>query len=222
MQTSFFMLRHCKRKRWRILKRLFLWFLLLCVLQGCASAPDEAQLLQHFANLPGATFHAKIFSDTDTLKLEYELDYVYNKDDSDTLTITAPEILSGITATISGAQKAEFTLQYGDTILDTPSISKPGLTPVDCIARLLYALRACVPTEIASESADGVALAMLKYEDSAQEEGIIRQIWVDTNQNIPVRAEVYVGGQQILQCSFSDWVSLTSVPSPQPTDTTDT
>ncbi len=195
---------------------------MLCFLQGCASAPDETQLLQHFADLPAATFHTKILSDTDAARLEYELNYVYNRTDNDTLTITAPEILSGITATIAGTQKADFTLQYGDTVLDTPSISKPGLTPLDCIPRLLYELRASVPVEVANTSADGVALTMLQYEDPAQEDGVVRQIWVDTSQNIPVRAEVYVDGQRILSCDFSDWTALSAAPSPQQTDTTDT
>lgn len=192
-----------------------IFLLLLLSLHGCASAPKEADIRADFQALPGASFHAKIFSDTGSLALEYELDYVYNKNDSDSLTITAPEALSGIHATIAGKQKSEMTLQYENTVLEAPGVSTPGLTPSDCIPGLLYELRSSVPTETSGEKANGVALTMLKYENAAQENGICRQIWVRQDNGTPVCAEVYVDGQQILRCIFSDWKTLSAGPASQ-------
>lgn len=182
----------------------------LCLLSlyGCASAPKEADVRADFAALEGVSFHAKIFSDTATLALEYELDYVYNKTDSDTLTITAPEVLSGVSMTISGKQKDELTLQYAGTELDLPSAAQPGMTPADCIPALLCTLRDAVPTETASESQNGVPLTMLQYEDIARN-GTCRQIWLTRDTHILICAEFYADGQRVLHCTFSDWKPLT-------------
>lgn len=187
------------------MKRVLSAFFLVCFLVGCQAAPADTDIRAQYDALNRAAFHFKIFSDTNTFSLEYEGDYVYNRNDSDTLTLTAPESIAGLQATIAGSEKPEFTLQYETTILESSGPSSAGLTPADCIPYLLYELRTAEPVNTVSESANGTALLALQYEDAAQESGIIRRIWLDAETHYPVCAEIYADGSRILQCIFSAW-----------------
>ena len=67
--------------------------MLLVLLSGCggSTAADGSSVRAHFEELAGFEAHLKILSDLEQSVLEYEVDYVYNKKDNDTFTITAPE-----------------------------------------------------------------------------------------------------------------------------------
>lgn len=180
----------------------------LC-LSGCGAtkpAAESDKIRLNFNELNNAAFHAKILSDFNQSALEFELDYVYNKQDNDTLTIVMPEILSGIRASIAGEQKSEFTLQYDDTIIDMPITAQPGMTPADAIAYVLYELRASSADEVWSEQIDGVALTVLKYVESSDDGSqIVRQVWLNEETSALVCAEIYADGMRILQIIFSAW-----------------
>ena len=66
---------------------------------------NECRGCAHFASLDSCTAHLKIISDLDESVLEFESDYVYNKEDSDSFTLTAPESVAGIGGRISGERR---------------------------------------------------------------------------------------------------------------------
>ena len=85
------------------MKKTAVLFSFLLLLVGCAKNQPTAQSIrEHFDALPAFSAHVKIFSDFGGSALEYELDYAYNRKGSDHLTLTAPEAVSGIEATIDG------------------------------------------------------------------------------------------------------------------------
>lgn len=159
----------------------------------------------YWDKLEKAAFTTDITSNLGQSTLEYKLDYVYNKNDSDTFTITAPEVLSGITASIAGEGAGILTLQYDGTALDAPGPSRAGLTPADAVPYLLRDLRTASPTESWTESADGAKYNVLKYEHEDESDGsrVTRQIWLSGN--TPVRAEIYADGECVLTLLFSAW-----------------
>ena len=105
----------------------------LVLLCGCGrSAEMRAEDVRaHFASLDSCTAHLKIISDLDESVLEFESDYVYNREDSDSFTLTAPESVAGIGGRISGEANGAFTLQYNDLQLDDIAPRHTGLTPAD-------------------------------------------------------------------------------------------
>ena len=166
------------------------------------TAQDE-RARQDWEALAGASFEVKILSDLGQETLEYTLDYVYNKEDTDRFTITSPEALAGISATIAGEDAPALTLQYEDTALDAPGPSRQGLTPADSVPCLLAALRTGSPAESWTESADGKKLTTLKYIDEQEDGTVTREVWLDGT--APVRAEVYWDGARVLTMTFSGW-----------------
>lgn len=56
--------------------------LLAVLLCGCGGAQTDGEAVRtHFDALPGFEAHLKILSDLGQSVLEYEMDYVYNKED---------------------------------------------------------------------------------------------------------------------------------------------
>ena len=128
--------------------------LLAVVLCGCGgSGADGEAVRAHFDALSGFEAHLKILSDLKQSVLEYEMDYVYNKEDVDSFTITAPESLAGIGGTIAGEDSASITLQYDGLSLDDAMPQRTGLTPADAMFCLLDDLRKGEPVQIWSETA---------------------------------------------------------------------
>ena len=112
--------------------------MMLLALSGCGSAPADGQTVrEHFETLAGFEAELKILSDLGQSVLEYQVDYVYNREDNDTFTITAPESLAGIGGTIAGTDNASFTLQYDGLALDDAMPQRTGLTPADALFCLM-------------------------------------------------------------------------------------
>lgn len=175
--------------------------LLAVVLSGCGgnTAADGLTVRTHFEELAGFEAHLKILSDLDQSVLEYEVDYVYNKEDNDTFTITAPESLAGIGGTIAGTDSASFVLQYDGLALDDAMPQRTGLTPADALFCLLDDLRRAEPTQIWTESTGGVKLLALRYEQDGDDGKVEKQVWITEQGYQPVCAELYADGERVLQ-----------------------
>ncbi|RGC62295.1 hypothetical protein DXA92_04720 [Agathobaculum butyriciproducens] len=129
----------------------------LVLLCGCGRSAEMSaeDVRAHFASLDSCTAHLKIISDLDESVLEFESDYVYNREDSDSFTLTAPESVAGIGGRISGEENGAFTLQYNDLQLDDIAPRHTGLTPADAWFCLLNDLRYAVPAQVWSEHTNG-------------------------------------------------------------------
>ena len=133
--------------------------MMLLALSGCGSAPADGQAVrEHFETLAGFEAELKILSDLGQSVLEYQVDYVYNREDNDTFTITAPESLAGIGGTIAGTDNASFTLQYDGLALDDAMPQRTGLTPADALFCLMNDLRTAEPVPLWTERSDGASL----------------------------------------------------------------
>ncbi len=175
---------------------------------GKGANAGSAQVQKRFAELPGASFHVAVVSDLGKSTLAYQYDYAYNRKGSDTLTLTAPEPLAGITATIAGEDSSALTLQYEGTELDAPGSLKAGLTPADVIPYLFAELRGGSPMETWAERADGTVFQVLKYVREDDDGTITRQVWM--NGDVPQRAECYWNNVLVLTCTFENWKDTTT------------
>ena len=153
----------------------------LVLLCGCGRSAEMSaeDVRAHFASLDSCTAHLKIISDLDESVLEFESDYVYNREDSDSFTLTAPESVAGIGGRISGEANGAFTLQYNDLQLDDIAPRHTGLTPAD-----------------ASEHTNGESLLVLRYEKA--DDSVEKQVWLRQSDLQPVYAELYADGARVL------------------------
>lgn len=195
---------------------VFLSFFLL--LSGCArSRPTAETIREHFDALPGFTAHVKIISDFAESTLEYEVDYAYNRKGSDHLTLTAPEAVRGIEATIDGEE--HMLLRYNGAELDDGTAGLTGTTPADGVYWLLRELRESEPLEIWPESVAGTPALAVRFESSVDGAEIIRQVWLHQTSLQPLCAEVYADGTRVLLLTFSEYQEGASAPPGQESET---
>ena len=170
------------------------------LLGGCGRPAEQSaeDVRAHFAALDGFTAHLKIISDLDQSVLEFESDYVYNKEDSDSVTLTAPESVAGIGGTIAGEENGAFTLQYNDLRLDDIAPRRTGLTPADGWFCLLNDLRYNAPEQVWSEHTDGESLLVLRYAQADKDGSTEKQVWLRQSDLQPVCAELYENGALVL------------------------
>ena len=174
--------------------------MLLVMLTGCGGAPENGQVVrEHFAQLAGFEAELKILSDLGQSTLEYQVEYVYNREENDTFTITEPESLAGIGGTIAGTDSASFTLQYDGLALDDAMPQRTGLTPADALFCLLNDLRTAEPAQIWTERVDGQSLLALRYEQEDADGKVEKQVWLTEKTYQPVCAELYADGTRVLQ-----------------------
>lgn len=200
------------------MKKIILSFSLLLLLGGCAAGQPSAETIRgHFDALPGFSAHVKIFSDTGDSALEYELDYAYNKEGSDRLTLTAPESVAGIEATIDGEES--FLLRYAGAELSDGMPALHGVTPADGVYWLVRELRESEPLELWNETVSGVPALVLRYESRIDKTDITRQVWLAADGLAPLCAEVYAGGSRALLLTFTEYHEGSSPePAPSPAE----
>lgn len=185
---------------------VFCVFALAC-LSGCGqSAPPAGETVRgYFENLSSAQMKVKILSDFGQSALEYQVDYEYNKEDNDLLTVTAPEEISGVQVEIAGQHTGNFTLQYQDAELEFGADAVSGLTPVDAIADLMYDLCTGEPTEVGKDTLDGVQAVSLHYETIDVQPEIAKTVWIAPDTMAPICAELYCAGEKRLTLFFEQF-----------------
>ncbi|MBS5151201.1 MAG: hypothetical protein Q4A63_03160 [Butyricicoccus pullicaecorum] len=183
---------------------------ILCVLlavfvSGCGkSVPPAGETVRgHFENLQAAQMEVKILCDFGQSALEYRVDYEYNKEDNDLLTVTEPEAIAGVAVEIAGQQ--DFTLQYQDAALEFGRDAVSGLTPVDAIADLMYDLCTGEPTEIGKDTIDGVQAVSLHYETIDVQPEISKTVWLEPDTMAPLCTELYCDGQKRVTLFFEQF-----------------
>ena len=144
----------------------------------------------------------KILSDFGDSALEYQVNYEYNKEDNDLLTVTAPASIEGVQVEISGDYADEFTIQYQDAQMVIGGDNIAGLTPVDAVADLMYDLRTGEPSEVGKDTVDGIQTVSLHYETVDQQPHIEKTVWLNPQSLAPVCAELYCDGQKQLTLVF--------------------
>lgn len=192
---------------WEHLKHGILCVLLAVCLSGCGqSVPPAGETVRgHFEELQAAQMKVKILCDFGQSALEYRVNYEYNKEDNDLLTVTEPEAISGVQVEIAGQHTGAFTLQYQDAALEFGRDAISGLTPVDAVADLLYDLQTGEPTEIGKDTIDGVQAVSLHYETRDVQPEISKTVWIAPDTMAPLCAELYCDGEKRLTLFFEQF-----------------
>lgn len=126
------------------------------------------------------------------------------------MTLTAPEDLAGISATIAGDDRLDLTLEFDGTSLDAPGSAYPGFTPADAVPYLLYDLRASSPAETWKETVEGEGALVLRYTRDDGGSKTEKQVWLAEKTLEPVCAELYVEGRRVLRCVFSGFAPVSA------------
>lgn len=181
-----------------------------CVLTACGGPSSEvgadgARIAEQWQEAGDFTATVRLLADDAGYLYEYAGTYSYDADGADTLTLTAPEELSGLKMDIAGEGET-LTVQYADATFDTGIPAQPGATPADGVPALLAVLRQQAPQEVWEEEVGGVRMVGARYESQDDERVLTRQVWLTRDRLRPACAEIYVDGERRLQIFFSDWM----------------
>lgn len=172
-------------------------FFLFVLLSGCGAAKTDGQnVRENFESISEFESHIKIIANLEESLMEYEIDYVYNKEENDSFVITSPTSLAGIGGSIAGTDSVRFSLTYDDVMLDDAMPGRIGFTPADCFYCLLADVRNKEPIQIWTEEANGEKLIVMRFEDA--NENTAKQIWLTNDGKYPVCAELYTENKCVL------------------------
>ena len=168
------------------MKKLFALLLpCLFLLTACGESVQTAENIQtQYARLAAADLAAKVTCHLGEESRTYELTCTVTKDGAST-TVTAPEELAGITATVT---PDGLTVTYDGTAFSAGDLY--DVCPANCLPYLLNAVADGYLLEQSTEELHGVPCYRMALDTTAKSgEKVLCTVWIDRDTLIPRYAE---------------------------------
>lgn len=186
--------------------------LLLLALTACGkgtSASDDALALQirtEYLAMEACRGTMDLIADYGDRVYEYALEFSWQKDGETTLTITAPEELSGVTASIA---KGETALVFDGVQLETGPLMPDGQAPIDCLPVMLNYIMSGYIAECGTETLEEAECLRVQYREpeAAQGSGPEAVLWFDKESHKLLRGELLSEGFTVLQATIQIEIS---------------
>ena len=182
------------------------------LLSGCKGigddSPEEAALALRdtYENLAGWSSDVDITVEVGDKVFDFTLDAVWQKEGETVLTITAPELLAGITARIAGG---ETVLEYDGAGLSLGLLDGRGLTAVSVVPWVMEQIARGYMAKCAW-AGENRELLQITFRDpeAAANEGTQFRITFDRETLALNRAEVSVDGVSVLTAAFRGFTMI--------------
>lgn len=183
----------------------------LLLLSACAGGRvSEAEELTNrartaYLELTACSGSAGVTADYGLRVYDYALDFSYEREGATVLTLTAPENVAGVTATIA---QGETGLEFDGVAVETGPVDPSGLSPLDAIPALLTYAREGYVAECALEGEEGreeTLHLICRDPEKGPGEGLECELWLDRESLALLRGELSQGGLTVIQCQFSNW-----------------
>ena len=190
--------------------------LLSCVLMmtlllaGCggqqaeSDSPEQLTTLirGEYLSLAGWTGQVEVTAHYDQQVYAFTLDVQWRREGETVLTVTSPELLSGITARI---QDGEGTLEYDGAGLSIGALDADGLTPIAAIPALMEQVcTGYIARCDWQEAGEGRQLHLqCRDPERTEGEGTEYELWLDPDTHALLQAEVSVDGTCRLELTFT-------------------
>lgn len=171
----------------------------LLLLAGCGERePDPEAVFTDFRERLNAAESAgaalTLTADYGGTAEEYGLRAEYDADGT-TVTVTAPDILAGVTAT---AAAGETSLSYDGVILGAGPVDDEGTTPVSAVPAIFRAMAEGY-AELYWRDGSCAAARLYAGESSSC------TIWLEPDTLTPIAAEIAADGRTVIACRFTEW-----------------
>ena len=136
---------------------------------------------------------------------EYSAQLTYTSGAELVLTLTAPELVAGISARI---QDGETTLEYDGIRVETGPLDEAGLSPVDAVPALLEYIKGGFIAECGmEETEEGGEQLRLICRDPEEEAGSGREcfLWFDPDSHALLGGEISQNGTVMVRCQFNSF-----------------
>lgn len=182
--------------------------MVLCLLLSGCGGGGEAQkqaaaVREPYQTMTGCTMEAEVtcgVGSEDALTFSLRCDYVPEGETD--VEVLAPETVAGVKAVISGD---DLTIQYGDGCLNAGTLSTEKVSPVDCLPRLISALRSGWLLEQNRETMKDVPCLRLCLDQTTDSGKILSTVWLRQDDGTPVYGEITVNDEIILRAEFTSF-----------------
>ena len=180
--------------------------LLLCSCKAAGGeTPEEAALAVRDAYLDGAGWNADadITASVGNKVFDFTLAVQWRREGETVLSITAPELLAGITARMA---KGETVLEYDGAGLSLGLLDDSGLTPVSAVTACMEQIQRGWMAKCAWAGENGEHL-QISFQDPEREDNAGTQFLLtfDRAGYALLSAEVSAQGRTVLSAQFSDF-----------------
>ena len=159
-----------------------LCLLLLC--GGCGKKSSAAENIQEqYSRVATAQMEAEVTFHTPQENRSFTLQCAFTPEES-TVTVTAPETVKGVTATVSGD---ELTIAYDGAVLSAGGVGRFG--PVNALPCLLRSIGSGYLLEEGRETLEDADCYRLTLDATAGDTPLKCTVWLDTETLLPRYAE---------------------------------
>ena len=181
------------------MKRFFA--LLLCLLLplcgGCGQKSSAAADIQEqYSRIAAAQMEAEVTFHMPQEDRSFALQCAYTPQQS-TVTVTAPETVKGVTATVSAE---ELTIAYDGAVLSAGKAGSFG--PVNALPCLLRAMGSGYLVEEGREMLEDVDCRRLTLDTAAGDTPLACTVWIDTQTLLPRYAEFASDGTVVISAKL--------------------
>ena len=194
-------------------KKLYLPMILLLLsasLNGCGTAEANNEqaltLRSDFLAMTSCSGCMELTADYGQRVYDYTVTFMGTKEDGLTLTLTAPEEVSGITAHLDEGQTF---LTFDGVRLETGPLNADGLSPLDALPIFLSEMRSGYIAETGPERLNERETLRICCRDPDQEagQGLETVLWFDQENDTLLRGELRSDGTTVITCRFSEFIS---------------
>ena len=180
---------------------------LLCLtllLTGCGGRKGaEEALRRYYENVTSAELAAEVTCYLPDEARQFSLNCTYTADGNSTVTVTAPEELAGLTASVSDDA---LTLTYGDMTLPAGRLTELG--PANCLTWLLRAAVTGYVLETGRETLEGTDCLRLGYDTTTPGgEKLLCTVWFNADTYAPCYGEFTMDGELILSVRIQSFAA---------------
>ena len=185
-------------------KSLCVPMILLCLLlPGCGAEEERKDPREAYQDMAGCVMEATVTCDQAGYEWEATLSCTYVPGGETTVEVVAPETIAGIRAVLSDE---DWRLEYQDLCLDMGTLSDEEIGPVDCLPRLMEALRSGWLLEENEENWKEEPCVRLTVDQTGENGKILSTLWLRQSDGTPVRGEIAVDGEIIFTAEFTSFI----------------
>ena len=182
--------------------KIYALMITLSLLSGCGQDNSAEQLAldirSNYLSCDTFSAHACLTADYGQRVYSYEMD-VQVLDGTTTLTLTQPDYVAGIIASI---ENSESSLTYQDISVETGPLDPHGLTPVSAVPALLETIRSGFITTCTLEDS-GLLRMDCGTPDTPAGTGTQTTLWFQPEDSVLVQGDILVNGTRRITCTFS-------------------
>ncbi len=190
------------------MRRLLSCVLMITLLAACAAGGEDpevaAGLVQDtYRAMEGCTCTAELTAEIGSKVYTFTLEADCRREGDTVLTVTAPELLSGITARV---RPHETVLEYDGAGLSLGDLDGQGLTPLNAIPSILYEAARGYTADCIWADADRTQLTITTRDPEAPPgTGTEYRMRFRRSDWAPLQVEIFADGVQVLTVTFSDF-----------------